>query len=229
MPLIDDYSQQTDRRPSHRSAWILVIVAASLVWLVVAFLLSYRPRAAAPSTGPASVTAARQSNARQVVQMAQRMSSFGGPTQAIRLLESLGPNPVMPAEDKHGYFRLAADSYLQAKKPLKAAAYYQRFLTMGLQVADAECQSCHPPSSQLSPTKPSDLLSSSLGTSYAKALRKAKQLTSTRDVLKARMAKHQAEAPRLHLLLYHLELARGDLKAAAPHAAAVTALDAAAR
>src|SRR4051812_1497775 len=97
MPLIDEQTQGTDRRPPNRGAWFAVIGAAAVIWIVFALVVSFLPRGAPPPSG----TAAVQQYSHQVLQQAQQNSRFGIWPDAVAALESLGANPTLTTEDKH--------------------------------------------------------------------------------------------------------------------------------
>lgn len=225
MPLIDDDTRVTDRKS--RSVWPWVIVAAgfAFLWLLFALGVSFVPVALrGGSSSPPAPTAPMQAQQSNLLQQAQRMMGYGMPQQAVTLLAGINPQVPMSLSDKHTYLRVSAKSLKATGSPLAASRYYDRFLTLGISIHSAECQSCHGSTAQIPPRKLEDLLKSDLGKSYVAALAEAGKVKATRAALEAELKKNAKDA-RAHLLLYHIAIEREEPAVATRHADALKKLD----
>jgi len=224
MPLIDEQTRATDRRtPLVLWPWVLAIGVLVLLLMLGAVSLSFLPR----TWQSTAATPTQQTNS-MMLQQADSMHRYGNSSQAVKTLQTLDLSAPMSVMDKHTYLRLAAESNTQGGSPAVGAKFYDRYLSWSTQVHNQECRSCHSPQaaggSGIAPTQPSDATRSVLGERYATALTAARSLGTTRRALRAQLKK-TPEDPRLHLLLYHLDKAAGDEKAAASHADKLRELD----
>jgi len=222
MPLIDEQSRATDRRPPNRSLLVAVGLALVFGWglLTLAITLGAR-RERANGRGPAATLQAVQA---ANLQQAEQMSRWGDFAGASRVVQSVDTQ-YLSFMEKHTYLRVGGEALAKSGSPLAAAGYYDRFLSMGAGIRRAECRECHAaPSPGIPPTSLDGMTESSLGAKYAAALVSAGKLPATRDSLRKQWKK-KPEDPRLNILLYHLEKTAGDKKAAEKHAAKLRALD----
>jgi hypothetical protein len=222
MPLIDDQSRGTDRRPQARWAWVLVAVGLCVVWLMIAAAVSLVPRAmqsSATANGMGAVKRVHMDRLNYV----ERLTQFGDWQNAALEIQAVD-GEALGTFEKHNFFRLGAKTMLQTKSPAAGAKYYERFLAMGASVRSQECQGCHRPSA-LPPLNLVDMERTQLGKQWTGALTKAHKLRETRDRLRAEV-KQNPEDARLHILLYHLETATRETKEAAEHAQKLSELDA---
>ena len=221
MPLIDDTTRGTDRRPPARLAWTLVAVGFCLLWLMIAVAVSLVPRA---MQSPATATGARAVRRVQMDRLhyAQNLGANGAWTEAALAIQEVDP-ASLDTYDRHTYYRTGAQAMLKAGSPLAGAKLYEQFLSMGARVREQECQGCHQPSA-VQPVVLTDLQRLQLGSDWTGALTKAKALRATRDRLRAEVKK-QPEDARRRILLYHAERATGEKKRADQHAAKLAELD----
>lgn len=224
MPLVDDELSRTDRRTASWWPWVLVALGFALVWLLFAVAISILPRVSSSSAPPSAAPAIAQTMQSDLIRQAQRARAFGGSDQAIATLERIDPQVPMSLSDKHTYFRVAAESYRAAGKSAKAVEFYDRFLSLSVRIHQPECRSCHNAQTEISPTRLADMLPSELGKGYTAALTEARKLRSTRNTLAAQLERKRDDL-RLRLLLYHLETALENPKAAKGHARVLRAAD----
>ncbi len=220
MPLVDDDIHRTDRRSATWWPWLLVALGFALLWILFAAVISVVPRMMQSETAPAAKPNLAQQTQADLVRRAQQAANFGAPEMAITTLEGLDPQVPMSLSDKHIYFRVAAESYRAEGKPEKAAQFYDRFLSLSVRIHQPECRSCHTPQTGIAPLRLADMQSSALGKSYVVALTEAGKLKSTRNTLAAQLRKTPDDL-RLHLLLYHLETALENTRAARQHSQAL--------
>ena len=225
MPLIDDQTKGTDQHhgTAQRSKpywpWVLVLVGFVILWLAFTTLVTVMPQLQRPQSAPAVAPTAQQQFQRNLVTQAQSTLSAGNVAAADKLIDQIPPGAALDVMAKHTYFRTAAQVKRKAGDPAAAAGLYERFLSMGVSVGNPECQSCHAAGS-IPPARAADLQASSLGTEYVAALRAAGKLKGTRKRLLDDLRK-QRDQPRTHLLVYHVEKALGNARAAVEHAEAL--------
>jgi hypothetical protein len=201
-----------------------VVVALSALWLLVSVLVSLVPRTLAEQNAPQN--AVRNLNS-DIVARAERAHSYNDWAAAAALLDGVDATAPMSVMEKHTYFRVGAQSKQRNGNAAAAVGYYERYLAFGLQIANAECAGCHAGPSAMPPKQVTDLENSTLGTEYAASLAKSGQLKQTRERL-TRDLKKRPKDPRPHLLLFHLDKAGGDAKAAARHSEVLRTLQPAA-
>ena len=226
MPLVDEQTRVTDRRPNARWPWLLVVAGLALLWLLLSVVISLAPRALNRNGSTTSPSAILQQMNRDRLQSAQTQHQYGQYQGAVAALETLDQTAPMSLSDKHTFLRLAAESYTKGGSPLAGARYYDRFLSMATGIHSAECRQCHSRSSGIVPVTLSDMRNSRLGTEYVAALRAAGKLSATRDRLRADLRKKEKD-PRLHLLLYHLEKMGGNPRSVKEHDKKLREFDAA--
>src|SRR5262245_19306858 len=128
MPLIDEQTRATDRRPAARWAWVLVVVGLCLLWMAVAVVISLQRRFARPASTPAAAVAEFN---QQQLQQAQQYSQFGQWQAAAAAVQAIDATLPMSLSDKHTYLRLGGRSLARTGSPLGASRYYDRFLSLG--------------------------------------------------------------------------------------------------
>jgi hypothetical protein len=222
MPLIDDQTRVTDRRPAARWPWVLVVGGLCLLWLFISLVISFGPRVWGRPAAQAPQAAVGRFNQQQL-QMAQQMAGWGQWQEAAAAVQAIDTGYPMSISDKHTYFRTGGQALTKSGSPLAGAGYYERFLTMSVRIHAAECRDCHSPAS-IPPVRVADMKTSTLGTSYTSALRSAGKLRETRVRLQAALRKKRGD-PALHLLLYHVEIALKNHRAAAGHLEALKQYD----
>lgn len=219
MPLIDDRTKGTDQRPKAYLPWVLVLTGFVVLWLGVSTLISVPLRLYLSSSKLNPPVNVQQQVQRDLMAQAQASLSAGNPTIASQLIDQIPVGTEFDVSDKHTYFRIAAQVKRKSDDPAASAGFYERFLAMGAGVGRPECQNCHSPGT-IPPARASDLKTSSLGKEYVAALNAAGKLKATRQRLQADLKKQPAD-PRAHLLLFHVEKALGNARAAAEHADAL--------
>jgi hypothetical protein len=223
MPLIDEQSRATDRRPTAWWAWALIVAVLAALWMVGALALSLSTREGVRTSG--HLPAAVAENYDRLLNQAQQMGGYGQWEQSAALIASMGEAPPLTTMQKHTYFRVAGDAYRKTGSPLKAAGYTERFVAMGAQINEEECKNCHAPPGSIAPINLVGATRLDLGVTYATALKRAGKLDSTlrrrRKELKA-----DPDSARLHLLLYYLERAAGNGQAAEAHVRKLSEVDA---
>jgi hypothetical protein len=227
VPLIDEQTQGTDRRATTRSPWLLTLLGCAGLWLLGAALLTVLPRQFSGFFGMGRSTSppptAVQQYSSNVLQNAQRLASqaemMNSPTAwqsvagALKGLESSGAMSVM---DKHTYFRLSAKSLANSGSPLAASRFYERYLTMGLQLRTAGCQECHGGSTAIPPGKLEQLPTTQIAQDYVAALRAARKLTPREASLRQALAAKPKDGAA-NLLLSAIETARSQHTKAQQH------------
>jgi hypothetical protein len=219
MPLIDDRTKDTDQRPKAYLPWVLVLTGFVVLWLGASTLVSVLPRLLFSSSKFTATVNPQQQTQRNLMAQAQAILDAGNAAAASHLIDQIQANAELDVSDKHTYFRTAAQVKRKSGDPAAAAGFYERFLSMGAGVSKEECRGCHSPGT-ISPARASDLETSSLGKEYVAALRAAGKLKTTRQRLRADL-KQQPGDTRAHLLLFHVEKALGNARAAAEHADAL--------
>jgi hypothetical protein len=228
MPLIDEQTRRTDRRPGSPWPWVIVVVVISVLWIALSVLIStFRSmrenQPPPPPPAPAALAKVSPAAAAGVLQQARATAGYGDHASAAASIRSIPSNAPLSIDDKHTYFRIGAESLTRAGSPREGAALYERYLSWSVQVGKAQCRRCHDANTGIFPQKASDMTGSALGDSYATALSLAGTLEETRNRLKAQVKARPAD-PQLHLLLYHLETALENAQAAEQHRKKLAAL-----
>jgi hypothetical protein len=221
MPIIDDQTRVTDRRPGARWAWVLVVAGLAVLWVLLATALSFVSHATPPGNPKALI----QKMNSDILSTAEASRGYGDWTTAAQSIQQVNADAELSVSDKHRYFRIGAEANANIGQSARAAAFYERFLSMGVGLKAAGCQSCHGGPASISPTRLTDMLHTPLGTGYAAALKRAGTLDTTRIRLVKALKKSPSDA-RLNLLLFYIEQAEGHTEAARERAAQVKALDA---
>jgi len=219
MPLIDDRTKGTDQHPKPYWPWVLVLVGFVVLWLGFTTLVSVLPQLNSPQPRAAASTNLQQQAQRNLLAQAQTALNAGDVGTASQLIDNVSVGGALDVMDKHTYFRTAARVKRKNGEPAAAASFYERFLSMGAGVGKPECQSCHS-AGAVPPARAADLEASGLGTEYVGALRAAGTLKSTRNRLLGDL-KARPGSLRAHLLLYHVEKALRNPRAAVEHADAL--------
>ena len=215
MPILDERTRGSDRREAARP-WVPAVVILAIC-VVLALLAVAIGMVAVGGGGRAA-----QPNA-MWIREAQTAHARGDFTTAVSYIQAIDGKAPLDVLDKHTLFKTGAESYANLSKPQQAADYYERYLSWGTGIRSAECSGCHGPAPNTPPARAADLLQSSLANGYVAALTDSKALTKRRNALRSEAGKKPTA--RHHLLLYHLEMARGKKAAAAAHARALRAMD----
>jgi hypothetical protein len=223
MPLIDDETRGNVQPRTPYGPWIVTFVCFVVIWLACTLLITVVPQLYSPTVGPAPAPPPQQQFHQGLVAQAQATLANGNAKAASLLIDNIPADAALDVSDKHTYFRVAAQIKRNTGDNAAAAAFSERFLSMGAGIAKPECQSCHGGESAVSPRRITDLETSTLGSEYVAALRTAGKLKSTRRRL-LRSLKKQPSDPLAHLLLYHVEKALGNSPAAVEHADALKAV-----
>lgn len=212
MPLLDEDTLGTDRRPGAQWAWLAVAAAVLLIWIVLAFGVSFitRPTPAPPPAGPAPVGIPPTNPA---LGQANVEYAAGNHQAALQSLTLAGKPASLSGQDRHLYYRIGAESHAALGQHAQSADLYEAYLSMGPQIYANGCRSCHGP---LFPTSLAAMRNSPLGAQYTRELLASGRLTQRLTTLRAQLAKAPND-PRLNLLLYHLETASGRTAAATRH------------
>lgn len=221
MPLLDEHTQRSDRRPPAWRAWLAAAVVLVVIWVAFTVGVSYisRQRALSPPAG--GVAAQVQS---QVLTDAEQRLSFGDTTTAVQMLSRIDSSRLS-LMDKHTYLRVGAEAMSRHGSPAGASRYLDRYLSMSAQLYSGNCSPCHTPPNAVPPTRYVDMTTSERGKQYVEALRKAGILATTQKKLTADW-KRKPDDVRLNVLLYHLQLqGLKDRPAALRHADRLKALD----
>jgi hypothetical protein len=220
VPLLDEHTRSSDRRPPAWRAWLAASVGLVLLWIVFSVGISQVARHKRLNPPPGGAAAQVQA---AVLTDATRRLSFGDAATAAQLIASIDESRLTLA-DKHTYLKLASQTMVQVNSPVAESRYLDRYLSMSAQLYGGKCGHCHTPPSALSPVRFADMTTSALGKQYVAALRKAKTLTATRNQLTAAWKKKPDDV-RLNVLLYHLEIDRKNRPTALRHADRLKALD----
>src|SRR5689334_3657314 len=126
MPLISDEERVTDRRSSGRLTWVLVAGGFTILWILLATVMSFFTNATPTPSPAAPATAAAAAGYLQAAQQAARIGDWGTAATYIQLVRAGSPRtgampgvapgaPGPPAGsdtaglstmDKHTYFRV---------------------------------------------------------------------------------------------------------------------------
>ena len=220
MPLLDEQTGRSDRRPYSWRAWLWTSFALVLLWIVFSVGISLIARDRRANPPPGGATAQMQS---RVLSDIQQRVAYGDVTTAAQLVTSIDGSRLS-LMDKHTYLKLGGETLAKTGSPLAASRYLDRYLSMSAQLYSGQCGPCHTPPNAVTPGRFADMTTSALGKRYVEALRAARTLTATRNQLAAAWKKKPDDV-RLNVLLYHLELARKNNAAALRHADRLKALD----
>jgi hypothetical protein len=218
MPIVDDRLKGTDRKTPARWSWIVALVVFCGVWLAIAslgmlgsFIRSNQQAALAPGIMRSINTS--------YIQTAESSQAQGNWSAAASMIDAVDETQPLDLMEKHRYLRIGGVSKAKNGQAAESAAFYERFLSLGVQIGNSECQGCHGQGS-VPPGQLSDLETSDLGTEYWRQLKASGKLDGTRKRLRKEWKEKPKDA-RLNLLLYHLEKRSGDAKAAVKHAEAL--------
>jgi len=222
MPIIDDQTRGTDRKPAPKWAWIIAIIVFCVFWLAIATLGSLTQLIWSGQASPAATAAATRSMNSSAMQQAEAARARGDWGTASSMIDAVDESAPLDLMEKHTYFRVGALAKAKNGDPGEAAGLYERFLGMGVQIRKSECQGCHA-SGTVAPNQVFDLESSELGTEYWRQLKAAGALEKTRTRLRKEW-KAKPGDPRLNLLLYHLEKHSSQPAAAEKHSKALRSI-----
>src|SRR5688500_9885182 len=122
MPLIDDTTRGTDRRPPARLAWTLVAVGFCLLWLMIAVAVSLVPRAMQSPATASGARAVRRVHMDRYQYATQLALGSGAWREASIAIQEVDPQ-ALDAFERHGFYRLAAQAMLKSGRPLASAKY----------------------------------------------------------------------------------------------------------
>lgn len=214
MPLIDEDTLATDRRPGTQWAWLAVAAVVILLWILLAFGVSFSTRPQAAPQVAVRPPIALPASSNPALQQAYAAFLTGDPQTALQALAGAGKPAALSAPDRHFYYRIGAESHAALGQHATAADLFEEYLSMGPQIYGNTCRGCHGAGQY--PTQVAAMRNSPLAFQYVGELRAAGRLSKRLIELRAQAAKSPND-PRLSLLLYHLETAYGKNAAATRH------------